>query len=172
MKSIQGYGGLYKVTKDGKVYSERLKRYLKQQKYKHGYLYVGLYTDKRKYKTIHRLVAETFIPNSKKLSQVNHKDGNKENNHISNLEWCTQSGNMQHSWEIGTSKMSQRMLESLDKKREKALQVLRKLTSKDVRKIRRLNKEKGIGCRRLARRFNVSKSCIDKVLNNKTYKNI
>ncbi len=56
-----------------------------------------------KYKTyyIHRLVAETFVPNVNKKEFVNHKDGNKHNNNIDNLEWCTRQENEIHAWKNG-----------------------------------------------------------------------
>ena len=55
----------------------------------------------RKTKCVHRIIAETFIPNPHELSCVNHKDGNKLNNSIVNLEWCTQSDNVLHSFKNG-----------------------------------------------------------------------
>lgn len=55
-------------------------------------------------KTIHRLVAETFIDNHNNLEQVNHIDGNKHNNNITNLEWCTQKYNIQEAWRMGLAK--------------------------------------------------------------------
>ena len=67
-----------------------------------GYLILCLYDDGRSITTpIHRLVAEVFIPNPDNLPQVNHIDGNKHNNCVENLEWCTNQENMDHSWRIG-----------------------------------------------------------------------
>lgn len=69
-----------------------------------GYLKVGLYKNKVGFtKPIHRLVAETFLGLFINLD-VNHKDGNKLNNELENLEWCTRSDNMKHAYKIGLSK--------------------------------------------------------------------
>lgn len=50
---------------------------------------------------VHRLVAYAFIPNPEGLLEINHKDGNKENNSVDNLEWCTRAHNVQHAWDTG-----------------------------------------------------------------------
>lgn len=71
----------------------------------HGYYSVNLYKDKKCYrKDIHRLVAQAFIPIPKKLLQVNHIDGNKKNNNISNLEWVSAKENVQHAFKMGLIK--------------------------------------------------------------------
>lgn len=67
-----------------------------------GYSYVGLSKEgKVKYFKVHQLVAKAFIPNEGKYNEVNHKDGNKNNNDVSNLEWCTHRYNMQHAVRTG-----------------------------------------------------------------------
>ena len=75
---------------------------LKTNKNKKGYLYVVLSKNgKSKIVRIHRLVAQTFIPNLQNKPQVNHIDGIKSNNVVSNLEWCTNSENQKHAFKLG-----------------------------------------------------------------------
>lgn len=66
-----------------------------------GYRHVIL---NRKHKNVHRLIAETLIPNPNELPCVNHKDGNKLNNSVGNLEWCTHSENTIHAYKTGLQK--------------------------------------------------------------------
>ena len=94
MKDVQNYEGLYAVTSCGKVWSYKSKKFLKPRKDRDGYLRVDLYKGgEQKTYLVHRLVAETYLPNPNGLQQVNHKDENKENNALQNLEWCDQSYN-------------------------------------------------------------------------------
>lgn len=95
--------GLYQVSNMGKIKSLKRNIVMKQFKDNLGYLCINLQTKqhkKKKYR-IHRIVAKTFLLNFSNLPQVNHIDGNKLNNHIDNLEWCTASENMQHAWGNG-----------------------------------------------------------------------
>lgn len=69
---------------------------------KNGYLTIDLYEHgKRKTKRVNRLVAEAFVPNPDNKQVVNHKDGDKHNNHASNLEWVTSKENCRHAWDNG-----------------------------------------------------------------------
>ena len=89
MKDIKNYEGIYGITSCGKVWSYRRKKFLKPKDNGNGYLQVILYKDKEKKSCyVHRLVAEAYIPNNENLPQINHKDENKTNNCLQNLEWC------------------------------------------------------------------------------------
>ena len=93
---IKGYEGLYEVSDKGRVRSIKFgkERILKPGRNNKGYLLVGLRKngEKKTYK-VHRLVAKTFTPNPDNLPEVNHKDENKENNSVHNLEWCDRKYN-------------------------------------------------------------------------------
>ncbi len=104
-KEIKGYPGFF-ISSTGLVEDRRGKGFGKlwwreKRKVKRftnagGYLDVCL---KAKHFRVHRLVAETFITNPENKPQVNHKDGNKKNSNVSNLEWVTPVENIRHAWE-------------------------------------------------------------------------
>lgn len=107
-KSIEGYEEKYLISNKGNVKSlyDKSGNYreyiLVSRNAKNGYLYVNLYKNsKSKTKKIHRLVAEAFIPNINNLPCINHIDGNKHNNCIDNLEWCSYSENTKKAIELG-----------------------------------------------------------------------
>lgn len=89
--------GVY-LTEDGRAYSSRLGRFLKLHDNGTGYLKVSI---KGKLYYIHRVVAETYLPNPHNLSQVNHLNCDKSDNSVSNLEWCSRADNMRHAVENG-----------------------------------------------------------------------
>ena len=89
VKSTKYWGQFKRVNKDGT---------LKQRTYKSGYKYVNLYKNGHMYSIkVHRLVASCFIPNPNNYPQVNHKDEDKGNNCVSNLEWCNASYNLSYN---------------------------------------------------------------------------
>lgn len=108
-KPVPGFETTYKASSFGRIYSLHTYNGMKPGLKKitlnpyRGYMYVDLFQHGYKGKTtsVHRVIAKTFIPNPMNYPCVNHKDGNKLNNHISNLEWCTYKQNMEHAIKNG-----------------------------------------------------------------------
>lgn len=105
---IKGFEGEYIITSNGQIFcsinNKRMLKSIPTKKStridKRGYEKVMLYKNKKGYcKQVHRLVAENFIPNPNNLPQVNHKDGNKLNNKVDNLEWVSCSDNIKHAYD-------------------------------------------------------------------------
>ena len=119
-KDIPNYEGLYQVSNLGRVKSLKRKKYdinskkiifvgkdiiLKNIINEKGYFKVCLRSNyKNKFYKIHRLVAQAFIPNPNEYIEVNHIDGNKQNNCINNLEWCSHKHNMKEAYRLGLVK--------------------------------------------------------------------
>lgn len=175
-RDIPGYGNLYQVSNTGAIKSlERRiifkngrgklhkERILSPGKDRYGYYQVVLCRNTYDQRTIkvHRLVAISFIENPENLPQVNHLDGNKENNNSNNLEWSSGSGNHRHATEKG--------LKAKGDKHGKS-----KLTDNEVRTIKRAFKRKGkkFTQAELARKFGVSPSQINSILKEKNWKHI
>lgn len=143
----------YIITKNGEIINKHNNHKVKPQKNAKGYLRVSI-GGKRLF--VHRLVAETYIPNPCNKSQVNHKDGNKENNCIDNLEWVTNQENRNHAVEnnlqICGSKCSWAKLNEND--------VIYILNNKKIPSVE------------LAKKFNVSSHTIRNIKNGKTWKQL
>ena len=101
-KSIKGYEGLYEISSFGRVKSYHIhrgtkERILSPRKVKDGYLMVALYKNKKHHNyQLHHLVADAFLKNPDKFTEINHKDLNKCNNHVDNLEWISHYDNIKH----------------------------------------------------------------------------
>ena len=96
---VSDEGNVYRVTKDGRF------KELKHSIDRDGYHHVTIYLNGKPYfSLVSRLVAIAFIPNPLGKPEVNHKNGNKDDNDVSNLEWVTTSENIHHAWETNLSK--------------------------------------------------------------------
>ena len=149
--------GKYEVTKQGFIisYHHRTPKIMKPFEDRDGYLRIGLKLGEnyKKY-YVHRLVAETYIPNPENKSEVNHINGNKKDNRVENLEWVTRSENAQKAYDNGQQI-------ALGKP---------KLTKEQVLEIREnkanLNREQ------LAKKYNVSCGCIQHIRRGRTWKDV
>lgn len=152
------------VSDRGNIKNLLTKTKYKLQKNKNGYYVVvislGSRNKKKSFK-VHKAVAESFILNPNKYPEVNHIDGNKNNNNVSNLEWCTQSHNIKEAYKC-----------NLIKKKSGTQIKNAKFSIKDIEYIinNYIPKDKKYGCRALAKRFKVSHSSISCIIKNKTYK--
>lgn len=161
-RDIEDYLGLYQISNKGRVKS--LKRpwvktdnILNPHVGSNGYQEVGLSKGSPRIQEnhrIHRLVACHFLIKEKGKDSINHIDGDKDNNSVENLEWCTRSYNTSHAWNSGL----------IDQKG--AGSILSKLTTEDVLYIR---KNKGLNRKSLAKKYGVCRQTIDNVINHKTY---
>lgn len=163
LKTIEGYDK-YFISDDGKVYSDKYneRRELIPRKNYKGYLYVNLCKNgKYKSKMIHRLVAKYFLENYSDNLQVNHIDGNKENNNFSNLEMVTQSENMLHAFRTGLN---------VSLKGEE--HWCSKLTEKEVKEIREKYIPYVYTQKMLAEEYGVSKDEIKLIVGRQKWKHI
>ena len=169
-RDVVGFEGVYQVSSLGRVRSLpridarglRLKgKVLSTDKPgKVGYPIVNLHDGKQHQRLavpVHRLVAEAFLPNPKNLPQVNHIDGNKMNNQVTNLEWVSCRDNICHALKTGLMKNH---LYSRAGEANKAT----KITDAQVAEIRRLREEEGKTCNQLARLFDISKNTAWKIM--------
>lgn len=167
--SIEGYEDLYSINIKGEILSHPKingQRGLSQPKIlKHltdsdGYKFIALSKDgNKKYYKIHRLIAQSFIINPLNKPIINHKNGIKDDNRISNLEWCTTKENIQHSWDMGLSNQ------------DGEKNPTSKLTEAIVKDIRNRIKN-GEVQRKVAIELNISPTTVHDIINFKTWKHI
>lgn len=169
-KDIPDYEGLYQISNYANVKSLKvgsgtrgvLEKILKPSKNETGYLNIGLHKNKKQ-KTfkVHRLLMFAFKPDEYfEGAQVNHIDGNKLNNSLDNLEWCTPKENTQHADSTGLRNIK-------GEKHGKS-----KLTENQVRKIRSNYENKKFNQYELAKIFNIDPSTISDIVNNKRWNHI
>ncbi|MDF2036578.1 NUMOD4 domain-containing protein [Cytobacillus oceanisediminis] len=106
-RDIEGYEGIYQVSSNGRVkrVGNGKERILKPSSNNLGYHIVTLSANnQRKTQSVHRLVALHFIPNQENKKTINHVDGDKSNNHVTNLEWNSYSENLKHAYKSGLNK--------------------------------------------------------------------
>ena len=147
---IQGYEGLYKVNKSGAILSVRSGKLLTASKNKQGYINVVLSKDGKSitYK-VHRLVALAFISNPNNYPYVNHKDEDKTNNNVENLEWCTPKYNLNYGTAI--KRRSEAIKASPVKQRKAVIQLsLSGEFIKEYRSTKEASEETSIDRRRIS----------------------
>lgn len=166
-RDLPDYAGIYSVSEEGKIFSHprtefvqskrtgghyryRSGSFIKTQVNKLGYEQVGLYLEGVCSRVlVHRLVAKAFVENPLELPEVNHKDGNKSNNCVSNLEWVSRRQNALHGTRILGKNRGENNLKS-------------KLLEVDVLNIR-LDLEKGLTQTEVAKRYNITNHAIFRI---------
>ena len=173
-KEIKGNREIYEVSSLGNVRTKDREgargSYIKghtltQHDNSNGYLRCDINIDgKTKSHLVHRLVAENFIPNPDNKPFVNHIDGNKHNNSVENLEWCTKSENEKHAHSIGLHPRAGTVGEK---------HGMHKLTKSQVEYIRENHKkyDNEYGTKPLAERFDVCPQTVTNIVNNKNWIN-
>lgn len=178
-KPIIGYESCYLISNYGRVKSLDCFRNIKAGKRRliqgrirkpnldgpKQYLKIDLSFPPQIVKTfyIHRLVAAHFVSNPNNFTIVNHKDGIKTNNLYSNLEWCSQQENIDHSWKLGTTSLANRA---------RGMKLATKLDENKVIQIRMTYETSKTSFRKLAHQFQVGKTTIERIINNKIWQNI
>ena|ERR1700689_1525336 len=159
-KPIPEFSGHYEASDQGQI-RRILGKIRKLRAKREGYLYVNLCVHgKIQTRYVHRLVATTFIPNPENKPEVNHKDGNKQNNAVTNLEWATISEQAIHAFEKGLRVSS-----------KGSKQGMSKLKEADIPEIFYLSRS-GLSQPEIARNFGVSRSLIGWVLLRKGWKHV
>ena len=180
-KDIKNYEGYYQVGNLGNVRSlDRIvphktkgflklkSRILKPSFSRDGYKKVVLQKEGMvRYFRINRLVADAFIPNPENKPCVNHKDGDKLNNNVDNLEWNTVQENNDHAWKIGL--FGESTINKMKKNNSGEGNPSHKLTKENVLNIRELHSN-GMLQKDIAIKYSLNSSTVSSIVNNKSWK--
>ena len=175
MKDIKGFEGLYAITRDGKVWSHKYKKFMMPHKFRDKVWYYSISLWKNRVGSnfkIHRLVAQAYIPNPQNLAEVNHKNGIKNDNRVENLEWMSRKDNLAYGWKmIPMGIRNIRRGENSGKA---------KITEEIVRQIRKdysikdgmAKKSHKTSFRKLAKKYHMGKSNIEAIVTRRSWAHI
>ena len=157
---VTSKGDIFGIDKSGSIHK------ITPRVHNHGYLRFT-FCDGNLHRDIyiHRIVALAFIPNPNGYGEVNHIDGNKKNNDVSNLEWCNRQMNNLHAFKTGL-----RQYEELKEMARRPCPKQRKLSIEDIRRIR--GEENSISNTRLASKYGINRDSIRKIKTHETYKEV
>lgn len=164
-KDIPSYNGFYEASTDGQIRRKSTKKILKQFYSTQGYKTCSL---KQRSVRVHRIIAETFLENKNNLPVVHHKDGNKENNNVNNLEYTTYRENIIHAYKT-------ELRPSIKGKEQKIVTKERgnsKITADQVKEILEFYYVTGFGERRLEKITGIPRSTIVGIIKGRTWKHI
>lgn len=161
-KPIPSFEDRYLISSHGRIKSLYADVILKLKTNSRGYYVVGLWQKRKsKWFSLHKIVANNFIPNNNLIrNQINHKDGNKLNNKINNLEWCTAKENAFHSIQNGLNKT---IAPGDDHQGAK-------LTTHEVKIIRRVFLDGEVSVKNLCDKYNLKELTIRRIIHNRTWK--
>ena len=158
--SISGYDGVYEISNDGHARRTKTGRILANIVGENGYVRVHLCSNGQRRKILmHRLVAIHFVPNPENKPEVNHEDGNKQNNYYKNLTWSTGLENKRHARENNLTCKGER-------------NVKNKLTSEQVNELRKLYEYRTLTQKQLGEKYGIGQSTISAIIRKKLWNHI
>ena len=168
MQPINNFEGIYAATEHGEIVSIKTGQpIILKGGNQVGYRTYSLRKDGVQSQHLgHRLIAETFIPNLENKPQVNHKDGNKANNAVSNLEWVTRSENSKHAYVNGLIKITEDHLNLMHKNAGKTNAIFTKTHAYNICAIYEHMQHKST--RKLAKAYGCSRPTIQRIVNGTT----
>lgn len=173
MREIPGLQGKYFATYDGEIYS--IKNHIHdgiflKKTNANGYYVVSICVNGSVRNTgVHRLVAMAWIPNPQNKPETNHKDLNRKNNNVENLEWVTRSENLKHAWDTGAMYATKSKRKASSINLTKSNMKRRRLTMKQANKIRAIYKTKKISMEKIGKLYGLSEGSIRQIIYYETY---